>query len=56
MFKRVIYEDWAAIVPILSFIATAGVFLTVSIRALLLPKKRCQHLADIPLNEPSSRH
>jgi len=51
MFKRVIYEDWAAIVPIISFIATAGVFLFTSIRALCLPKARCQHLASIPLED-----
>lgn len=55
MFKRVIYEDWAAIIPIISFIATAGVFLTVSIRAMLLPAKRCEHLAAIPLEDETTR-
>lgn len=51
MFKRVIYEDWAAIVPIISFIATAGVFLLASVRAIMLPKSRCDQLASIPLGE-----
>lgn len=51
MFKRVIYEDWAAIVPIVSFIATAGVFLFTTIRALCLSKGRCEHLAAIPLED-----
>ncbi len=49
MFKRVIYEDWATIVPIISFIATAGVFFFTTIRALCLSKTRCHHLASIPL-------
>ena len=49
MFKRVIYEDWTAIVPIISFIATAGVFLVATIRALCLPKHRCEQLASIPI-------
>ncbi|WAC21407.1 hypothetical protein OVA24_08405 [Luteolibacter sp. SL250] len=55
MFKRVIYEDWAAIVPIISFIATAAVFLTATVRALCLPKSRCQELADIPLEDSTPR-
>lgn len=56
MFKRVIYEDWAAIIPIISFIATAAVFLTATIRALCLSKNRCNELADLPLNDRTSRH
>jgi len=58
MFKRIIYEDWTAIVPVISFIATAGVFAFATIRALCLPKNRCEQLAAIPLNEspPESRN
>ena len=52
MFKRVIYEDWAAIVPIISFIATAGVFAFAVVRAMCLPKNRCEQLAAIPLDDP----
>lgn len=57
MFKRVIYEDWAAIVPIISFIATAGVFAFATIRAMCLPKRRCEELAAIPIadSSPSAR-
>lgn len=51
MFKRLIYEDWMAIVPIISFVATAGVFLFTTIRALCLPKHRCEHLASLPIND-----
>jgi len=53
MFKRLIYEDWMAIVPIISFVATAGVFLFASIRALCLPKKRCEQLAAMPIDDRS---
>jgi hypothetical protein len=55
MFKRVIYEDWAAIVPIISFIATAAVFLTATIRALCLPKTRCRELSELPLENSTTR-
>ncbi|QTN32792.1 hypothetical protein HZ994_10765 [Akkermansiaceae bacterium] len=50
MFHRVIHEHWAAIVPIISFAITAGVFLFVSIRAIRLPKSRREKLARIPLD------
>lgn len=50
MFQRVIHENWAAIVPVISFAVTAGVFFFVSIRALTLPKERREKLARIPLD------
>lgn len=51
MFHRVIHENWASIIPIISFSVTAGVFLIVSIRALSLPKDRREKLARIPLED-----
>jgi hypothetical protein len=51
MFKRIIHEDWATIVPIISFLFTAGVFLFVSIRALALSKDKREALARMPLDE-----
>ena len=51
MFQRIIHENWTTIVPIISFTATAGVFLFVSIRALTLPRQRREQLAHIPLEE-----
>lgn len=54
MFKRIIHEDWAAIVPILSFILTAGVFVVTTIRAILLSKASREHLANLPLRDSST--
>lgn len=51
MLKRIIMEEWALIVPIISFAVTAGVFLLVSIRALTLSKARREELANIPFAE-----
>ena len=51
MLKRIIMEDWALIVPIISFAVTATVFLTASIRALTLSKARRDELANIPFGE-----
>ncbi len=55
MFQRVIHEHWVAIVPIISFVITAGVFLFVSIRAIRLPKARREQLAAIPLDSGSAK-
>lgn len=54
MFQRVIHENWASIVPIISFAVTAGIFLLVSIRALTLSKSRREELANIPFEENSN--
>lgn len=51
MFQRIIHEQWAQIVPIISFVLTAGVFIAVTIRALLLSKQNREHLANLPLED-----
>lgn len=51
MFQRVIHHDWAAIIPIISFIITAGFFVAISIRAIRLSKKDREHMARIPLED-----
>jgi len=51
MFQRILHEHWVTIVAIFAFAVTAVVFLFVSIRALRLPKKRREHLANLPLED-----
>ena len=59
MFRRVILEDWATIVPIVSFMIFFGVFIVATIRALRLAEKNRDHLASLPLDpadpSPSSQ-
>ena len=50
MFHRIIHENWTTVVPIISFVVTAGIFTFVTIRALRLPKDRREELASIPLD------
>lgn len=50
MLKRLIMEDWALIVPVISFAVTATVFFTATIRALTLSKARREELANIPFD------
>ncbi len=55
MFQRVIHHDWAALIPIISFTITAGFFIAISIRAMLLKKPDREHLANIPLEDGEVR-
>lgn len=56
MFKRIIYDDWTHVVPIISFVITFAVFAFTTIRACLLSKDRREHLANIPLRDSNSEN
>ena len=51
MFKRIIYDDWASIIPLISFWLTFGVFLVITVRALFLKKTTVSHMENLPLEE-----
>lgn len=51
MFQRILVEDWATWVPIISFILIAGVFIAVTIRALRINKSERERLAALPLED-----
>lgn len=53
MFQRLTYESWTHGVPVLAFCLTFGVFLAITIRALLMSKTHREHLADLPLETES---
>ena len=51
MFKRIIYDDWTSIIPLISFWLTFGVFLVITARALFLKKTTIHHMENLPLEE-----
>lgn len=51
MFKRIIYDDWTGIIPIISFWLTFGVFIAICIHALLLKKSTIEEMGKLPLEE-----
>jgi hypothetical protein len=53
MFKRILVEDWATYIPIISFVLIAGVFIAVTIRALRIDKRERTRLASLPLEDQS---
>ena len=54
MFKRIIYDDWTHIIPLVSFWLTFGVFLGITVRALLINKATVRHMEQLPL-KPDAR-
>ena len=53
MFHRMIVEDWALCIPIISFIIFAVVFVLVTLRAVCMGEDERKRLAALPLDEPT---
>ena len=51
MFQRIIVEDWALCIPVVSFLIFATVFVLVTLRALRLGEAERKRLASLPLDE-----
>jgi len=49
MYKRVIYENWHVIVPIVSFVTTVTVFGIMTLRGMLLRKDKAKRMSNLPL-------
>ena len=55
MFKRLSYEEWQSMAPIIAFLLTFAVFLFQVVRALCIKKDQSERLARLPLEDnPSS--
>ena len=52
MFKRVILEDWANLVPMIAFGVLFTVFLVTTLRAIRLKPAEQKRMADLPLQDP----
>lgn len=51
MFKRIIFEEWTVVMPVVAFFFTAAVFLYTSVRAMKLSKVRRDELSKLPLGD-----
>ena len=51
MFKRIIYDDWTGIIPIISFWLTFSVFIAICIHTLMLRKSSVENMKQLPLEE-----
>jgi hypothetical protein len=51
MFRRVLYENWHQLVPIVAFVLTFGVFLIAIVRAFMTGNHESERLASLPLDD-----
>jgi hypothetical protein len=51
MFKRIVLEDWANIVPMIAFGVLFAVFLATTLRAIRLRPEERKRMADLPLQD-----
>ncbi len=51
MFKRLVIEDWQQVLPVIAFSLTFGIFLVLSVRALLMKRSKADYMAHLPLGE-----
>ncbi|MDI1314200.1 hypothetical protein [Prosthecobacter sp.] len=49
MYKRIIYENWHFIVPVVSFVTTVLVFGIMTLRGMLMGKDKAEHMSRLPL-------
>ncbi|WP_395745371.1 hypothetical protein [Prosthecobacter sp.] len=49
MYKRIVYENWHLVVPVISFATTVLVFGIMTLRGMLLRKDKAKHMSNLPL-------
>lgn len=54
MFKRLTYEDWQAMIPVIAFLLTFAGFLVFSLRALFMRRESAERLSALPLEDAST--
>ena len=57
MFKRIIFDDWAMIFPVVAFITAACVYGSFAFFGIRMKRPQIDRLANLPFNEETStRH
>jgi hypothetical protein len=51
MYRRVLYENWHSIVPMVAFAVTFTVFTFACIRSVLMRKDKADEMAAMPLDD-----
>jgi hypothetical protein len=51
MFKRVIYDNWSLIIPVVAFAFTSTIYFVMVVRAMLMKTERGDQMAALPLED-----
>ncbi len=57
MFRRLIFENWVMIFPLVAFITASTIYFTITWRALRMKRSQIDQMANLPLvdDEPLSK-
>jgi hypothetical protein len=50
MFRRLIFEDWVMIFPLVAFITASTIYVTITWRALRMKRPQIDRMAQLPFN------
>ncbi len=53
MLRRLIFDHWLVIFPLVSFIVAGVIYFSITWRALRMRKPQLDHLASLPFNDES---
>lgn len=51
MFKRIIYDNWTEIIPIISFWITFSIFIAIVIRSIFMKPTEAKRMGHMPLQD-----
>jgi hypothetical protein len=51
MFRRLIFDHWVAIFPLVAFVTAFVVYVSISYKALKMRRSQIEHFAQLPFND-----
>ncbi len=54
MFRRLLFEDWVSLFPLIALITAGSVYATIFYRALRMKRAQIDHFARLPLESETS--
>lgn len=54
MFRRLFFEDWVSLFPLIALITAGSVYLTIFIRALRMKPKQVDRFSQLPFESEAS--
>jgi hypothetical protein len=54
MFRRLLFENWVSLFPLIALITAGSVYLTIFVRALRMKPKQIDRFAHLPFEAESS--
>ncbi len=51
MFRRLLLDNWTGIFTLVAFVTALSIYLSITWRALRMPRVQRDHFANLPLND-----